>query len=59
VSNRHLPISQTISAPLTEDADPLSGLDSPEAIEALERAAEELVKGSNLDPGACARPIGQ
>jgi hypothetical protein len=46
MSNRRLPQHQS----LAEDADPLNGLDSPEAIEALERAAAELVKGSNLEP---------
>ena len=44
-NRRHPPRS-----PPAEDADPLNGLDTPEAIEALEHAAEGLVKGSNLEP---------
>jgi hypothetical protein len=57
VSNRRLPIRQRISAPLAEEADPPNGLDSPEAIEALERAAEELLKGSNLEPRELVRGL--
>ena len=51
MSNRRLPPPRrTIANPPAEQADPEHGFDTPEAIEALERAAAELVQGSNLDP---------
>jgi hypothetical protein len=50
MSNRRLPQRPPLAPPPAEEADPVNGLDTPEAIEALERAAEELVKGSNLGP---------
>src|SRR5262245_16078888 len=50
MSNRRLPKRRPLTSPLAEEADPLNGLDSPEAIAALEKAATELVKGTNLEP---------
>jgi len=50
MSNRRLAPCRPISTPPAEQADPEHGLDTPEAIEALYRAAEELVQGTNLDP---------
>src|SRR5262245_16167906 len=50
MSNRRLPRRQPLASPPAEEANPLNGLDSPEAIEALERAAAELLQGSNLTP---------
>jgi hypothetical protein len=55
MSNRRLPKRPPLAPPA--EADPLNGLDTPEAIEALERAAEELVKGSNLEPRELVRGL--
>lgn len=50
MSNRRLPKRRPLTCPASEEAHPLNGLDSPEAVEALELAAAELVQGSNLAP---------
>jgi hypothetical protein len=50
VSNRRLPPRQTLPMPPAELGDPLCGLEAPECIEALERAAAELLLGTNLEP---------
>ena len=55
MSNRRLPQRPPLAPPA--GADPLNGLDTPEAIEALERAAEELVKESNLEPRELVRGL--
>jgi hypothetical protein len=57
MSNRRLPPRRPLNPPPAEEADPLNGLDSPEAIAALERAAAELVKGSNLAPRELVRGL--
>jgi hypothetical protein len=57
MSNRRFPQRQPLVAPIAEDADPLNGLDSPEAIEALERAAAELLMGTNLEPREIVRGL--
>jgi hypothetical protein len=57
VSNRRLPPRQTMPMPPAELGDPLYGLDSPEAIEALERAAAELLMGTNLEPREIVRGL--
>ena len=50
MSNRRRPPRRLISPPPAEQADPEHGFDTPEAIQALERAAEELVRGTNIAP---------
>jgi hypothetical protein len=57
VSNRRRQPRQTIPNPPAEHADPEHGFDTPEAIEALERAAIELVKGTNLEPRELVRGL--
>lgn len=57
MSNRRLPKRRPLTSPLAEEADPLNGLDSPEAIAALEKAATELVKGTNLKPRELVRGL--
>ena len=57
MSNRRLPRRPPPASPLAENADPLNGLDSPECIEALERAAAELLMGSNLEPREIVRGL--
>jgi hypothetical protein len=57
VSNRRLLPRQTIPMPPAEMADPLCGLEAPECIEALERAAAELIRGTNLDPKELVRGL--
>ena len=56
MSNR-LPQRHPLVSPLAEDVDPLNGLDSPEAIAALERAAAELLMGTNLKPREIVRGL--
>src|SRR5262245_25011746 len=57
MSARRRPPRQTIPTPPVEQADPEHGFDTPEAIEALERAAAELVQGTNLDPRQLVRGL--
>jgi len=57
MSNRRLPRRPPPTSPLAENADPLNGLESPECIEALERAAAELLMGSNLEPREIVRGL--
>src|SRR5262245_28026441 len=57
MSNRRRPPRQTMPNAPAELADPEHGSDTPEAIEALERAAIELVKGTNLEPCALVRGL--
>jgi hypothetical protein len=57
MSNRRLPRRPSPASPLAENADPLNGLNSPECIEALERAAAELLMGSNLEPREIVRGL--
>ena len=57
MSNRRLPPRHPISTPPAEEADPLCGLEAPECIEALERAAADLLKGSNLQPREIVRGL--
>src|SRR5262245_61674069 len=57
MSNRRRQSRQTILTPPAEQADPEHGFDTPEAIEALERAAIELVKGTNLKPRELVRGL--
>lgn len=52
MSSRRLPPRKTIPTPPAEEVDPLNGLDSPEAIAALERAAAELVRGTRAMRGS-------
>ena len=46
-----------ISVPSDQEFDPLNGLDSPECIAALEKAAAELIKGTNLSPDLLVRGL--
>src|SRR5262245_21149039 len=57
MSNRRIGLRKPVSTPPTEEADPLHGLDSPEAIAALEKAAAELVRGTNLSPDELVRGL--
>jgi hypothetical protein len=57
MSNRRRPSRRLTSTPPAEQADPEHGFDTPEAIEALERAAAELVQGTNLDPRELVRGL--
>jgi hypothetical protein len=56
MSNRRHPQRRPLSF-ATAGADPWAGLDSPEAIEALERAAAELLNGSILEPRELVRGL--
>jgi hypothetical protein len=57
MSNRRLSQRRPLALPSAEDADPLNGLDSPEAIVTLERGAVELLLGSNLQPREIVRGL--
>lgn len=50
MSSRRLLRCPPLVSRLAENADPLNGLDWAECIEALERAAAELLMGTNLEP---------
>src|SRR5262245_30184485 len=57
MSDRPLPRRLPPASPLAENADPLNGLDTPEAIETLKRAAAELPMGINLEPREIVRGL--
>jgi hypothetical protein len=57
MSNRRLLPCQTIMVAPAEEADPSCGLGAPECIEALERAAAELLMGTNLEPREIVRGL--
>jgi hypothetical protein len=46
-----------MSMPPVELRDPLCGLEAPECVEALERAAAELLMGTNLEPREIVRGL--
>jgi hypothetical protein len=57
VSDRRLPPRPALPMPPAELGDPLCGLEAPECIEALERAAAELWMGTNIEPREIVRGL--